>query len=282
MGSKINAPCVLLFAHGNAVYHEHGEDGVDISGRIDGKLMSDFKHYIHLWRFTFVTAHKNMAMIAYAISSMKEFASHRKRSHISNDAAAPVELARAPDIESHASMLNVQDVPLPNASLAPAHVGMDIDEDMCLAQRRPRHQNRLMPKRFRDVLPQPPPTVPVEVQDQPPESVGSVVTSDERSASPMHTGVQKSQGDFATLIEIVGDSTFQATDMSSTQWKKINCKLGANEYDEGDGEEWEDEDAGWQSTPVSIQVPFSHTTDTPGPQLYQAANLYHHSIITVM
>ncbi|KAG1793767.1 hypothetical protein EV424DRAFT_1354100 [Suillus variegatus] len=51
---------------------------------------------------------------------------------------------------------------------------MEEGEDMSLAQRRPRPQNRQLPKRFRDILPQPPPTVPSEVHDLLPESVGSV------------------------------------------------------------------------------------------------------------
>jgi hypothetical protein len=97
-------------------------------------------------------------------------------------------------------------------------------------------------------------------------------------------GVQKSQGDYMKLMEILSSSTFKATDVSSTNWKKINSQLGMNDYDkeDGDGEEWEDEDAGWKSTPVSIQVPFSRTTEVPGPRLYHAANLYHRSIIAVL
>ncbi|KAG2742216.1 hypothetical protein P692DRAFT_20750031, partial [Suillus brevipes Sb2] len=232
-------------------------------------------------------------------------------------------------------------------------------EDMSLAQRRPRHQNRQLPLRFRDVLPQPPPTVPMEVRAQPPESVGSVVTSAQRLAAcartvfrtppnifglvrqyfssqpPSHDpeeyitladlsfipgspqvpdqpyafaasssesqyypypnrssfqlgdwywnqGVQKSQSDYTKLLEILDGNTFNVADVTSTHWKKINCQLGANEYDEGDGEEWEDEDAGWKCTPVSIEVPFSRTTDTPGPQIYRAADLYHRSLVAVI
>jgi hypothetical protein len=95
-------------------------------------------------------------------------------------------------------------------------------------------------------------------------------------------GVQKSQSDYMKLLEILSDSGFEATDVSSTHWKKINSHLGINEYDEDDEEEWEDEDAGWKRTPVSIQVPFSRTTDTPGPRLYQAADLYHRSLVAVL
>jgi hypothetical protein len=51
-------------------------------------------------------------------------------------------------------------------------------------------------------------------------------------------------------------------------WNEINSKLGAYEYDQGDIEEWEDEDAGWKRTPVFINVPFSHTTEVPGPHAF--------------
>ncbi|KAG2029896.1 hypothetical protein BDR03DRAFT_1017772, partial [Suillus americanus] len=96
-------------------------------------------------------------------------------------------------------------------------------------------------------------------------------------------GVQKSQGDYMKLLEILSDSSFEATDVSSTHWKKINSQLGMNDYDEEDDrEEWEDEDAGWKRTPVSIQVPFSRTTETLGPRPYHAADLYHRSLVAVI
>ena len=263
----------------------------------------------------------------------------------------------------------VTPAPQPDTSLVPVrgiaipdYEGGRIDEgeDVSLALRRPRRQDRQLPKRFRDVLPQPPPTVPLEIRDLPPDSTGRVVTSDERSALPVRTvfrtppnvfglvrqyfsseppshdpeeyvtladlsfipgshqaneephhvpaassndsqyypypnrssfelgdwywnqGVQKSQGDYKKLMDILGGSTFDATEVCSARWKKIDSQLGANEYDEGDGEEWEDEDAGWKRTPVSIEVPFSRNTESPGPRLYEGADLYHRSIVAVL
>ncbi|KAG1820993.1 uncharacterized protein BJ212DRAFT_1478094 [Suillus subaureus] len=69
--------------------------------------------------------------------------------------------------------------PPSGGGIAPLDHERDIDggEDISLAQRRLQCQNRQLPPRFRDVLPQPPPMVPMEVQAQPPESVRSVVTS---------------------------------------------------------------------------------------------------------
>ncbi|KAG2066725.1 hypothetical protein BDR04DRAFT_1120940 [Suillus decipiens] len=95
-------------------------------------------------------------------------------------------------------------------------------------------------------------------------------------------GIQKSQEDYIHLLKIIGSETFNTSDVSSTHWNEINSKLGANEYDQGDIEEWEDEDAGWRSTPVFINVPFSRTTEVPGPRAFRATNLYHCSLVAII
>jgi hypothetical protein len=95
-------------------------------------------------------------------------------------------------------------------------------------------------------------------------------------------GLQKSQASYMKLLEIMSASDFNAADVSSTHWKNINSMLGVNEYDEGDEDEWHDEDAGWKRTPVSIEVPFSRTTEIPGPRVYEAAHLYHRSLVSVL
>lgn len=213
--------------------------------------------------------------------------------------------------------------------------------------------------RFRDLLPEPPPIVPLEICARHMEPITSVANSAELSAPPVHTGfrtppnifglvcqyfsfkppshdpeecititdlsfipvshqtndepplpvasnsdsqylpypnrssfelgdwywnqgVLKSQEDYMKLMNILGSSSFKATDMSSTNWKKINSKLGMNDFNKGGGEEWEDEDAGWKRVPVSIEVPFSRTTEVPSLRLYHAADLYHCSIIAVL
>lgn len=311
-----------------------------------------------------------------AISSFKEFVSRRKRTRTSNDGTgpgtiddstnSPASLAALGEVNT-SQHLNAP-IPPPNPP-CPSEGGIiagdgevgeiEEGEDVSLAQHRPRRQNRQMPKRFRDVLPMPPPIVPAEVHELPPASVGEVITSGESltlqlrdvfrmppnifglvrqyfsSTPPSHNpeeyvtmtdlsfipvshpatevpnppaassidtqyhpypnrssfklgdwywnqGLQKSQGDFVKLVDILGDSTFSCADVSSTPWKNINSQLGINEYDEEEAVEWEDEDAGWKRTPVSINVPFARTTDTPGPRVYQAADLYHRSLVSVI
>ncbi|KAG2753752.1 hypothetical protein P692DRAFT_20870582, partial [Suillus brevipes Sb2] len=93
--------------------------------------------------------------------------------------------------------------------------------------------------------------------------------------------VQKSHQSFRELIDIVGRPDFDSDDVRSMQWDKINSRLGASTQDE-EGDEWEDEDAGWNKTQVTITVPFSRTTAQPGARPYVAAELYHRSLVSVI
>ncbi|KAG2059281.1 hypothetical protein BDR06DRAFT_979903 [Suillus hirtellus] len=96
-----------------------------------------------------------------------------------------------------------------------------------------------------------------------------------------HGGAQKSHQSFKELIGIVRDPDFCPDDVRSTPWDRINSKLGASIQDD-EGDKWEDEEAGWQKTPVTIEVPFSRMTAQPGTQPYIAANLYRHSLTSII
>lgn len=68
---------------------------------------------------------------------------------------------------------------------------MELDEDMSLAERRPRRQNRQLPKRFRDILPEP-------LSRQP---TASAMPADLPSnPSPSPNGSNSSDGSFATRV----------------------------------------------------------------------------------
>ncbi|KAG2342260.1 hypothetical protein BDR05DRAFT_1000901 [Suillus weaverae] len=286
------------------------------------------------------------------MSSVKELLCRRKKPRISHDDIGPegfIELNNELSISDLVSgeveastasqhpQVPVVPVVLPSIIVTGGDAtlgreGEQIDEGdvMSLAQHRPRWQNRQLPMRFRDVLPQPPPTVPLEtdllhrlvwqyfsseVPSHDPEEYVSITdlsfipgspeaiegshalaasTSDSQyHPYPNHLsfelgdwywnqGLQKSQGDYEKLLQILGGSSFNATDVGSTHWKKINSQLGSNEYNKGDGEEWEDEDVGWKRTAVTIQVPFSCTTKMPGPRLHEVAQLYHRSLVAVL
>lgn len=92
-------------------------------------------------------------------------------------------------------------------------------------------------------------------------------------------GVQKSQQSFKELVDIVGRPDYNPDDVRNTPWDEINSQLGASV--EG-RDEWEDEDAGWRKTQVTIEVPFSRTTSQPGARPYIAADLYHRSLVSVI
>ncbi|KAG2145928.1 hypothetical protein DEU56DRAFT_933692 [Suillus clintonianus] len=94
-------------------------------------------------------------------------------------------------------------------------------------------------------------------------------------------GVQKSQQSFSELVDIVTDSDFDCAGVLATPWDKINSTLGQNDYGEGENE-WEDEDAGWHKTDVSIQIPFACTNEHAGVRPYMAAELYHRSLVAVI
>jgi hypothetical protein len=290
--------------------------------------------------------------LSSAIASLKEFVGRRKKPRTSQEVAVHVHDVAPPEA------LMALPIPSPNPSGGVGSddhgVGtLDGGEGMCLAQRRTRRQNCQLPLRFRDVLPQPPPTVPAELGEELPEHVGRVVDA---AARPMRTmfrtppnifglvrqyfsarppchdpeeyvtiadlsfipgtiqdgevplepssydfhpypnrssfrlgdwywnhGVQKSQGDFKKLLDILGDPSFNNADVTTTKWKNINFVLGSNKYDEGDGDEWEDEDAGWHRSPISIEVPSLRTTENPGSRVYKAAaHLYHRSLVAVL
>jgi hypothetical protein len=138
--------------------------------------------------------------LSSAISSFKELLTRRKKSRNSRDEIGPVGVAGSINIPSANPLPFEQASPsttshhevtmasLPNLSSTPEGVGVPPTcegaennvEDMSLAQRRPRRQNRRMPLRFRDVLPQPPPTVPLEARDRHLAPAVSIVIPDHR------------------------------------------------------------------------------------------------------
>lgn len=99
-----------------------------------------------------------------------------------------------------------------------------------------------------------------------------------------HGSIQKSQESFQTLIDIVGSPDFNPADVRHTQWGQINKVLGECAFD---SDEWEDEDAGWLRTPVTISVPIPRqslkkTARHTGPQAYTLGHFYHRSIVAVI
>jgi len=63
--------------------------------------------------------------------------------------------------------------------------------------------------------------------------------------------------------------------------RRLIKKLASN-VEEGDEDEWMDEDAGWERTPISISVPFHHRMRNPGPQEYIVGDFYHRTLVSVL
>jgi hypothetical protein len=93
-------------------------------------------------------------------------------------------------------------------------------------------------------------------------------------------GTQKSQASFKDLVSIVGDPTFSPKDIQDTQWDKVNQTLA-------DDELWDDLDAGWTKTEVSILVPFQPRRGAvsgpeAGPKQFVVGDFYHRNLVDVV
>jgi len=96
-------------------------------------------------------------------------------------------------------------------------------------------------------------------------------------------GVQKSQGSFHELTDLLSDPDFRLEDIRGVNWDHINKKLGT----EDDCGEWLDEDAGWERTPVTISVPYQSRRGIPskpgaGPRNYVVDDFYHRSLVSII
>ncbi|KAH7917705.1 hypothetical protein BV22DRAFT_1025919 [Leucogyrophana mollusca] len=94
-------------------------------------------------------------------------------------------------------------------------------------------------------------------------------------------GAQKSQESFRQLLDIVGKPDFVPKDVQSAKWGQINRVLGHNDFD-GEDAGWDDCDAGWKCTPVSIPVPFHSRTQNPGSHNHFTVEFHHRSLISIL
>ncbi|TFK20307.1 hypothetical protein FA15DRAFT_708233 [Coprinopsis marcescibilis] len=99
-------------------------------------------------------------------------------------------------------------------------------------------------------------------------------------------GVQKSQGEFQKLLEIIGDPEFQPSDISSTNWRRVNLLLGLSveEHTERIGDDtmaWFDKTS-WKKSDIKIHIPFDKDTVLPGTKTFTVPNFYHRSLRSVV
>ena len=97
-----------------------------------------------------------------------------------------------------------------------------------------------------------------------------------------NSGVQKSQANFQSLVDVVGNPTFSPADVRDVHWTDVNRRLVLDD-------EWVDEghDTGWEHTPVTISVPFQPRRGTPSdcnavPQQFTVSDFYHRNLVSVI
>lgn len=95
-------------------------------------------------------------------------------------------------------------------------------------------------------------------------------------------GVQKSQENFKSLVDLISRPDFSPSDISRTRWSEIDASLATGRDDDTDPAEWLDEDNGWKHTAISIHVPFHRRMKNPGSQVYVVGELYHRPIMSVI
>jgi hypothetical protein len=228
------------------------------------------------------------------------------------------------------------------------------DLDRSLAQRRGRREHRQLPKRYQDVLPEPPASLPpasVTVTSPPitaapalPQALSPVlspnrdilksvrnvfglfrqyhatsfpdhdpnenIVADDLIDSSLDThpvetyhpypnqssfllgewywndGVQKSQSSFQNLLKIVGHPEFRPEDVAGLNWQSIDIQLSGDRRVESLDEEgcWRDEqvDGDWVKTPIKIKVPFHKRMLHPGEKVFDAGNLHHRKLVSVI
>ena len=96
-------------------------------------------------------------------------------------------------------------------------------------------------------------------------------------------GMQKTKGGFKRLIDIICSPDFKPGDIQGVAWDALNEQLGESEG-AGDMEDtWYDEpDAGWTATPISLPIPIHRLAKSPGIQEYHFPPFHHRSIISIL
>ncbi|KJA15705.1 hypothetical protein HYPSUDRAFT_100251, partial [Hypholoma sublateritium FD-334 SS-4] len=93
-------------------------------------------------------------------------------------------------------------------------------------------------------------------------------------------GLQKSKEDFKNLMNIISDESFVPADIRDVPWDSLNARLGDSPDSEGS---WFDQpDAGWKETTITLSIPFSKNALNPGLQPYTFPPFRHRSIVSVL
>ncbi|KAJ3535195.1 hypothetical protein NMY22_g6600 [Coprinellus aureogranulatus] len=76
---------------------------------------------------------------------------------------------------------------------------------------------------------------------------------------------QKSRESLYLLIDILTSEGFKPEDLLFTNWTSISASLASSEFEESTSEGmWVEDGESWQTSPVTIDVPFNSTSSNPG------------------
>lgn len=96
-------------------------------------------------------------------------------------------------------------------------------------------------------------------------------------------GIQKTKAGFKKLIEIICQRDFEPEDVRHVQWDTLNDQLGSSDAIHDSEDVWFDEpDAGWTATPVTLPIPIHRLAKSPGVKDYTFPPFYHRSIVSIL
>ncbi len=78
-------------------------------------------------------------------------------------------------------------------------------------------------------------------------------------------GTQKTKESFKKLISIISDQSFNPADIKGVSWDSLNDCLGSSN---SEGLWFDEPDAGWTQTSITLPVPFHRNTPQPGIRQY--------------
>ena len=94
-------------------------------------------------------------------------------------------------------------------------------------------------------------------------------------------GTQKTKESFKKLMDIICDKSFNPADIEGISWDALNSSLGMSS-DSSESLWFDEPDAGWIQTAISLPVPFHQNTPVPGSIQYTLPPFRHRSIVSVL
>ncbi len=92
-------------------------------------------------------------------------------------------------------------------------------------------------------------------------------------------GTQKTKESFKNLIRIISDQSFNPADVKGVSWDFLNDCLGSSDCE---GLWFDEPDAGWTQTSITLPIPFHRNTPQPGLCQYTFPPFRHRSIVSVL